>query len=278
MSKPAVLVLTSSVVRGAVGGRAAVFALERLGFPVWSLATVTLPWHPGHGRGARIVPDDDAFERIVDDLCAAPLLDEVGGILTGYMGSPRQPAAIGRLVDAVKARRRHALHLCDPVIGDHGALYVPEATAAAIRAELVPRADIATPNRTELAFLAGRPPAEDWDIAETARSLGLSRVAVTSAASDEAEIETLLVTAGRQLAARHRRLSGKIPNGTGDLFAALLLARLLDGEPDADALRHALGAVADMLAAAASSGADELPLAEAQESLVAPRAAIRIGP
>ncbi|MBN8999752.1 MAG: pyridoxal kinase, partial [Rhizobiales bacterium] len=104
-ARPAILVVSSTVVRGAVGGRAAGFALERLGFPVWQLATVTLPWHPGHGPASRIVPDAAAFEAMVADLAGAPWLGEVGGVLSGYLGAPGQAAAIARLVDAVRAVR-----------------------------------------------------------------------------------------------------------------------------------------------------------------------------
>ena len=58
MPKPAVIVVTSHVVRGSVGGRAAVFALERMGFPVWSVPTVVLPWHPGKGAATRLAIDE----------------------------------------------------------------------------------------------------------------------------------------------------------------------------------------------------------------------------
>ena len=51
----AVIVVSSHVARGSVGNRAAVFALETLGHPVWAVPTVLLPWHPGHGRATRIV-------------------------------------------------------------------------------------------------------------------------------------------------------------------------------------------------------------------------------
>ena len=50
----AVIVVSSHVARGSVGNRAAVFALETLGHPVWAVPTVMLPWHPGHGRATRI--------------------------------------------------------------------------------------------------------------------------------------------------------------------------------------------------------------------------------
>ena len=60
-SRPAVVAISSHVARGSVGNRAIVFALESLGFPVWSVPTVTLPWHPGHGPAPRIVPDGATF-------------------------------------------------------------------------------------------------------------------------------------------------------------------------------------------------------------------------
>lgn len=277
ITKPAVLVVTSTVVRGAVGGRAAGFALERLGFPVWQLATVTLPWHPGHGPASRIVPDEAAFSALVDDLIQAPRLGEIGGILTGYLGSAAQAAPVGRLIDAVKAARPDALYLCDPVIGDHGRLYVPEATAAAIRDELVPRADILTPNPTELGFLAGGAAETADAMLASARALGPARVAITSASGTETEVETWLVTGEERIAACHRRLEGRVPNGTGDLFAALLLGRLLEERPDAQALRLAAAGVMTALAAARELDADELPLALVQDALVSPTETIDVG-
>ncbi len=86
-----------------VGGRAAGFALERLGFPLWTIHTVTLPWHPGHGRASRIIPDEAAFEALIDDLIRAPWLGEIGGILTGYLGAASQAPELARLIDAIRA-------------------------------------------------------------------------------------------------------------------------------------------------------------------------------
>lgn len=274
--KPAVLLVTSEVVRGAVGGRASGFALERLGFPLWTVHTVTLPWHPGHGRASRIVPDDAAFAALVDDLVRAPWLGEIGGVLSGYVGSAGQPALIARLVDAVRAIRPDALYLCDPVMGDNGALYVPEANAAAIRDHLVPRADILTPNLTELGFLAGGPIATRAAAIAAARALAAPRVAVTSAIRDSGETETLLVTRDQVLSARHRLYDGRVPQGTGDLFAGLMLGRLLEGRRDRDALALASGSILDLLAGAHELAADELPVARLQESLVAPRSTVTV--
>ncbi|MBN9431651.1 MAG: pyridoxal kinase [Bosea sp.] len=274
--KPAMLVATSEVVRGAVGGRAAGFALERLGFPLWTIHTVTLPWHPGHGRASRIVPDEAAFAALVDDLIRAPWLGEIGGVLTGYLGTASQAPALARLIDAIRAVRPDMVYLCDPVMGDNGALYVPEATAAAIREHLAPRADILTPNLTELGYLAGTAPATRDAIIAAARALPAGKVAVTSALRAGGETETLLVTAERVLAARHLLVDGRVPNGTGDLFAALLLGRLAAGAGDGEALQRATATLVDLLGDARRLGSDELPIAAMQASIVTPEARVAL--
>ncbi len=64
-------------------------------------------------------PDDD-FESAIDDLIRAPWLGEVSAILTGYFGSPRQPAAVAGLVRAAKERNPQLTYVCDPVMGDLG--------------------------------------------------------------------------------------------------------------------------------------------------------------
>ncbi len=167
-----VIVISSHVVRGSVGNRAAVFALETLGFPVWAVPTVVLPWHPGHGPAGRIVPPAEEFSRLMQDLQRAPWLGEVGAVLTGYLGHPEQAAAVAELVKAVKAKNPEAVYLCDPVIGDEKGLYVPEATAMGIRDRLLPLADIATPNRFELSWLTGVPLEDNTALMEAALDAG----------------------------------------------------------------------------------------------------------
>ncbi len=145
----AVIVISSHVVRGAVGNRAAVFALEMLGHRVWALPTVVLPWHPGHGRSTRVTMPDEDFRSIIDDLVAAPWIGEVRAVLSGYLGSPEQAAAVAGLVKALRRRDPALFYACDPILGDAGGLYVPVEIAGAIRDLLLPLATLATPNRFE---------------------------------------------------------------------------------------------------------------------------------
>lgn len=267
---PSVIVLSSHVVRGTVGNRAAVFALETLGFPVWAVPTVTLAWHPGHGSSTRIVASPDQFAALMADLERAPWLGEVGAILTGYLGDTEQARAIAGLVGAVKARNPDALYVCDPVIGDAGGLYVPERTATVIRDRLMAIADIATPNRYELEWLAGRPLGDLGEIAAAARAAGPRTMLVTSTPPlADGSIGNLLVEEGRTLLAEHRTVE-RPPNGLGDLTAAVYLARVLAGYAPAKALQSTTATVYDILLRTAGRGGDELQLETDARSLADP--------
>ncbi|GAB5462627.1 pyridoxal kinase PdxY [Hoeflea alexandrii] len=273
---PSVIVISSHVVRGSVGNRAAVFALETLGFPVWALPTIVLPWHPGHSRATRIVPPGADFSALIDDLRSSPWLGEVGGVLSGYLGDAGQAADVARLVGAVRRANPKALYMCDPVIGDTGGLYVPEAVATAIASELVPIADIATPNVHELAWLSGAPIGDSASMTAAAETLGPARVLVTSALAMMAgSTGNLLVSGGQSVMAEHR-LIPNAPNGLGDLMSATFLARLLEGVAEEKALQMATGSVFEILARTARRGADELTLETDAQSLRTPMAMVNM--
>lgn len=273
--KPEIIVVNSLVARGAVGARASVFALERLGFTVWTVPTVLLPWHPGQGAGTRITPDQSAFSSIIDDLAGAPALAGVGAVLTGYFGAPEQVAAAVRLIRAVKAANPQARVLCDPVLGDNGRLYQPEATLTAVRDLLLPLADVATPNRSELGFLTGHDLPDDDALVRAAKTLGRAEVVVTSAFAPAGLMANLLVTRTEALIAEHPSHDGA-PNGTGDLFAALYLGHRLSGAMPGDALVRATASTARLVEQAAGEGMDELPLAGSQDVLFANSSGIAV--
>ncbi len=62
--------------------------------------------------------------------------------------------------------------------------------------------------------------------------------------------------------------------GTGDLLAALILARRLQGHGIAKAAELALASVFEIVAGTAKAGADELLLPALQDAIVNPRASI----
>ena len=272
----AVIVVSSHVARGSVGNRGVVFALETLGHPVWAVPTVILPWHPGHGRATRIVPEPAEFAALLKDLERARWLGEVGAVLSGYLGDPGQAGAIASLVKAVRARNPRALYVCDPVLGDSGGLFVPQETAAAIRDVLIPLADIATPNRFELEWISGAKLDDLRSVIAAALDAGPPSMLVTSAPAMLAgSIGNLLLTSTDALLAEHRIIE-KPPNGLGDLIAAVYLARLLAGQPIAKALQSATASVFEILARTAKRGGDELQIETDAQSLSHPMAMVQL--
>jgi len=274
--KGTVIVISSHVVRGTVGNRAAVFALETLGHPVWALPTVILPWHPGHGRATRVTISDDDFDAIISDLIGAPWRGEVKAVLSGYLGSAAQARSVARLVASLRADNPELLYMCDPVCGDERGLYVPEATAVAIRDSLIPLASISTPNRFELAWLTGAPLETNNAIIEAALSLGPARMLVTSSLPLMAGSTGNLFLSGRSALLAEHRLVDNPPNGTGDLLAAVFLSRLMENLPEERALMLATASVFEIVARTAKRGADELTLEQDASSISTPMAMVHM--
>jgi pyridoxine kinase len=253
-----VLAISSHVVRGHVGLDATVPALQHLGHEVWALPTVLLASRPGLGRLVkRDVPADD-LAAMLAALEADGCWGSLDAVLTGYFPSPQSPLVAAQAIARIKAARPDIAVLVDPVVGDAGQLYVPRATAEAVRDALLPLATIATPNLFELSSLTGLALDQPAEIVQAARQLGPRTVVVTSASESAAGIATLLVGSDGHI----ERLSPKrtgIPNGAGDLFAGLLLGHLLNGSADEAALDSSLADLDRVLAA--SAGRDVLQLA-----------------
>jgi len=274
--KGAVIVISSHVVRGTVGNRAAVFALETLGHPVWALPTVILPWHPGHGKSTRVVLSPEDFDAMIFDLIHAPWRGEIKAVLTGYLGSAAQVRSVARLVESLRGDNPDLLYMCDPVCGDEKGLYIAEETAVAIRDSLIPLASIATPNRFELAWIAGAPLETNGQIMEAALALGPSRMLVTSAMPLMAGSTGNLYLSGRNALLAEHRLVPNPPNGTGDLLAAIFLSRLMEDLTEERRLMTATASVFEIVARTAKRGADELTLEQDASSISTPMAMVHM--
>jgi pyridoxine kinase len=252
-----VLAVTSHVVYGHVGGQAAVPLLQAMGHEAWHVPTVLFSNHPGHGgfRGRVLEP------ALVADLVAG--LDERGflarcdAVLGGYLGDPGTVAVLAGAIHRARAHRPGLPVLVDPVLGDAGRIL------EGVRDVLLPLADIVTPNRHELGWLAGLPVGDDAAVLAAAHALreqGPGIVVVTSAAETDTAIATLLVTADGATRVETPRLP-RAPHGTGDAFAALFLGHWLADRDATAALRFAVSRLAGILDRGADAG--ELPLVAA---------------
>lgn len=283
MNKP-IIVISSHVARGSVGNRAAVFALEVLGHPVWAVPTLILPFHPGHGHATRIVPPAEQFESLLNDLVNSRWIEEVGAVLTGYMASPDQAIATARFIEQIRSKSPDLIHACDPVMGDRpknadenhpGSLYISKETATAIRDHLIPGADIITPNQFELSWLTGRTVETHQDARDAADTFASKKVLVTSMPGFmRGNIGNLLISKGQAVFAEHRELDNP-PNGPGDLTAALFLSHIINAIEDGKALQQTTASVFEIVAGAAKRGADELMLESDAGSITRPMAMVQ---
>lgn len=272
-----ILSIQSHVAYGHVGNSAAVFPLQRLGVEVWSVPTVVFSNHTGYGawRGP-LVPADDVRE-VVLGIEEREAFGEVDAVLSGYQGGPEIGGVILDAVARVKAANPSAIYACDPVMGNaKSGCFVDPAIPDLLREQVVPRADLITPNQFELGFLTGTEPRtaqETLDAVEKVRALGPSMVLVTSVEQPDAPEDTLEMMACTPRGAwivRTPRLPMKA-NGSGDVTAALFTAHLLQTGAAEVALARTASSVFDLLRSTLESGRRELQLVQAQEALAHPR-------
>ena len=258
-----ILVISSQVVSGHVGLSAMQPALQALGHDVLALPTIVLSNHPGQqpASGTRIEPA--VLATILETLDTNGRLNQIDAVLTGYLPSVAHVDVAAAAIIRCRRHNPNARILCDPVLGDDPkGLYIDPAAANAIRATLMPLADILTPNRFELAWLTGQTVENCATAVAAARTLNRPLVIATSipAASHSATAQLATLAIGAHAVAEAivpRRAHA--PNGTGDLLAALFLAGYL--APDATPAAVLAQAVAWVDAVlAASNGDDELDL------------------
>ncbi|MDT9594177.1 pyridoxal kinase PdxY [Nocardioides zeae] len=281
-----ILSIQSSVAYGHVGNSAATFPLQRLGHEVWPVLTVHFSNHTGYGawRGPLLAPADVADvitgigEREVTgpDGRAVSVLSTADAVLSGYQGAEEVGAVVLDAVARVKELNPRAVYCCDPVMGDVGrGMFVRPGIPEFMRDEVVPHADVLTPNHFELDFLAGtttRTEAEVLAAVDTIRDRGPRDVLVTSVITDETRENTLEVVAVSDDGAWAVTTPQLpiAPNGCGDVTSALYLAHLTTTGSPATALERTTSTVFSILEATIAAGTREIQLVGAQASIAAP--------
>jgi len=239
---PTVLVVSSHVATGDVGGTAQVTLLARAGFETVFTPTVLFGRHPGHGPPGGAPVGALVLAGMLEGVDAQGVFTTLDAVILGYFASAEQAAIAARTVDRIRAVNPRARIIVDPVMGDFGTgLYVKPAVAHAIAADLVPRADLVAPNAWELARLTDRTIDNPASALAAARLLGSPVLA--SSVTVGPEIGVLYVDEGGAWLAAHRRMDD-VPNGTGDLLTALFTAALVQGKSGADAVESAVGYLA----------------------------------
>ena len=171
------LSIQSAVAAGFVGNSVAGPVLTALGQHPMLVDTIMLAAHPGYGRRAGGAVPAPILADVLDGLASLTDLSAIGTVISGYLGDADQIDAIANFIDGWKQKagqgsgHRGGRYILDPVLGDGGRLYVAPDLAEAMVAELLPRADIITPNRYELSFLSGRQVEDATSATEAAQAL-----------------------------------------------------------------------------------------------------------
>jgi pyridoxine kinase len=218
-----------------------VFPLQLLGFDVDIINSVHFSNHTGYGNGwTGDVLKGEQLREILTGLQRNDLLQDIGHVLTGYVGSASFLDAILDVILACRAVNPHVRYVCDPVLGDAGRFYVPKELVSLYITKVIPLADVLTPNQFEVEQLTGMK-IKSMDDAQAAcrqlHDMGPSLVIITSLVMGDDPKHMSIV-----LSRKHDDdnddvepppcsvwtiecpiLPGQF-TGTGDLCAALLLA------------------------------------------------------
>lgn len=254
-----VLAISSHVAVGHVGNAAAAPALERGGRPVWRVDTVSLSFHPGHRHAAGRVHPGHEIRDILRAVGSHTGWRDLEAVYSGYLGEAESGWAVAESVDAARAANPDLVYLCDPIIGDHGRVYVREGVETCFRERLAARADILTPNAFELARLSGHrveTVADAHAAAVTLLEWG-PRVVVATGVPDGDHLAAVAVSPDGNWMARTPR-HDRAFFGTGDLFGGLYLGHFLDTGDPAESLGRTLAGVA--VAVEATRAADSVDL------------------
>ncbi|KAJ5573397.1 uncharacterized protein N7459_007824 [Penicillium hispanicum] len=243
-----VLAVASQVVYGHVGNSMATFAMQSLGCEVASLNTVHFSNHTGYRqfKGTRATAQE--ITDLYQGLCQSNLTD-FDVMLSGYAPSAAAVEAVGAIgIDLQKKAEKKPgsfFWILDPVMGDQGRLYVNDDVVPAYK-KMIRHADLILPNQFEAEVLSGIKITSLATLAEAItaihRTYSVPHVIITSvqlfklsqSGSTPSPPDNYLTVIGSTTRSdgSPRLFRIDVPaldcffSGTGDMFAALTVARL----------------------------------------------------
>ncbi len=249
-NKRQILLVNDIAGYGKVATAAMLPILSYFGYPTYNLPTALVSNTLDYGK-FNILDTTDYIQGVF------PVWRQLGfsfdAIATGFIASERQADIVARYCQEQAALGTTIF--VDPIMGDEGKLYngVTAATINSMR-EMLSVAHICYPNYTEACYLTGRAYQPEGISQGEARSLldhlrktGTKSALVTSVPVDG----TPSVIGYNHMNGEYFQLTyEEIPvhfPGTGDIFSAVLIAHLLDGEELKHSVRMAMDAVYQLI-------------------------------
>ena len=249
-NKRQILLVNDIAGYGKVATAAMLPILSYFGYPTYNLPTALVSNTLDYGK-FNILDTTEYIKGVF------PVWRQLGfsfdAIATGFIASERQADIVARYCQEQAALGTTIF--VDPIMGDEGKLYngVTAATINSMR-EMLSVAHICYPNYTEACYLTGRAYQPEGISQGEARSLldhlrktGTKSALVTSVPVDG----TPSVIGYNHMNGEYFQLTyEEIPvhfPGTGDIFSAVLIAHLLDGEELKHSVRMAMDAVYQLI-------------------------------
>ena len=233
--------------------------LSAMGTAVVPLPTALLSTHTGGFSDLTFLDLTDTMGPALEHYKKIDL--KFDAIYTGFLGSAAQIDPVARAIDMFGG---DCPVLVDPVMGDDGQIYSTYTEEMCRRmGELCRKADIITPNLTEAYQLCGEEYCDPMTLSPNealdevrrvkdrlAELYGIKKIAVTGIELSDARIATLSYDDDYGDKVR-MHIIPKIQSGypgTGDLFASVVLGKILDGKDFHSAVEFACHIVSDMIA------------------------------
>ncbi len=200
-------------------------------------------------RGVELLPP----ELVAQQIAAVAEDFELRAAKTGALGSAAIIEAVAAAIEA------HAVPLVvDPVmISKHGDRLLAPGAAEVLKARLLPKASLVTPNLHEAAELVGRAVGNEAEMRDAARaicSLGARAALVKGGHLPGGEAVDLLYDGAEFIRLAAPRIGTRHTHGTGCTYSAAITALMARGQTLADAVREAKEFVTRAIAGAPAIG------------------------
>ncbi len=238
-----ILSIQSTVTIGFVGNNVAGPVITYLGHQPLLVNTVSLAAHPGYGLIAGGPTPDATFNAILSALPTLGTLKTIGTVITGYLGALKQVNAISKLINAWQLAQTGGFYILDPVLGDNGRIYVDNKLVAEMRENLLPLANVVTPNQFELELLSGQRVRDVPSADKAAQNLliqypHLNGILVTGISHTDNSIHDRFISHTELVDMAFKKRTSGIAGG-GDLLTTIFASWLASGHSFKNSFRAA---------------------------------------
>lgn len=187
---------------------------------------------------------DDYTDKMQEYINQWKILDlHFQGIMTGFLGSKQQIEIVKKFIQDFKDE--HTKVLVDPAMGENGKAYQTYTREMCMEMKkLVRHADIITPNVTEACILTDTEYQENFSMKELYRmaeklvDTGAGHVVISGVDMGYYVGNIVASHALEPFLIKHKR-TGAFRSGTGDIYASIIAADMVNQVPFADSVRKA---------------------------------------